>query len=168
MTTQEPIVEKESKLITLWSIKLKTGQHLISELYDAEYTQETLMMVNPLIIEILNTNNGEMTTARPYDVTTDEEIFEIQPNQFVSKPQTVNEFYREFYVKALMFNYVKEARKSFERNAISNPLNAVLESTEMEKYLATVSVFLEERFGIELNVNTSAEHFHMPASRTLH
>jgi len=137
------------KGVELWSVKLISGENLITELYVEDDDSLDVIMVNPYTIITSETETGETTYARPYDQYTDDEEIEIAVQNFLSVPTTVNLFYRTFYVRALMFNYVKKSRSELESLDLS-PHEANVKIKEIEEFLANIAKNLEEKFDIEL------------------
>lgn len=141
------------EIVNLWSVRLISGEQIITELLDGE--MDRYVMYNPLIVGMSTNSLGEeLTTARPYDPFTDSETFPIMEDRVLSEPQLVSEVYRRFYVKALMFNYVKKARLELtmtEDEGLLTPEEFDEKIDVIETYLSDMADKLELKFDVELN-----------------
>jgi hypothetical protein len=160
--------------VQLWSLKLITGQHIITEMYDVELQEdsdemwgELYMMVNPIVVEEIAGDGGELTTAKPYDKTTDDDTFEIYAEKFMSEPKLVNKFYTAFYVKAIIFTYVKKVRAELAEYKDLPPEEFKQKEKEFAAKIDTLASFLEERFNIGLEDNADKAAV-VPTNVTLH
>lgn len=153
--------------VVLWSIKLMTGENVITELYESEdENNPNFVMVNPISVQHTITQDGEMSSARPYDKMTEEDTFEIHESAFLSEPKEVNSFYREFYVKALMFEFAKRARTELSNYEKFDSEIYNQKKIEIESALDMAAQFLEERFAV--NLSKDEENYQIPKNQVLH
>ena len=139
---QSPIIMSVTQL---YSVKLITGEQVITELYDSD-DSKMIVMINPFTVI---SHEGTMhKTLVPFDETTDEELFEIPESMILTTPVLINQTFRTHYVRALIYFFLEKEKALIVAHS---PEEFAVAMGDIEKRLNTITPYLEEKYGIALS-----------------
>lgn len=123
-----------------------TGEIVLAEL---GYDDATFSFVfsDPIQIVVVQTENGEMTTAKPYIIGTDQRVFNISTLNVVTYGKA-DEFYSKFYASSLYKFFAQKQIKATSSGASVE--EAEIKVQEMREYLNDKYGFVNE---VDFNSN---------------
>jgi len=158
--------EDEEIGMPLWSFKLITGEHIIAELYDTK-DRNTVTMASPIVVIHEADKGGEVTYAKEFDATTDDDEWDIHLDKVLASPAQVNHFYRLFYVKAQLFSFIKHTRQEMGDTSGLTEEEAKKIIAIAEDQIAHYIDYLAERYDIHLQRDPTEPPLPEPGN-TLH
>lgn len=128
----------------VFSVKLVDGTNLLTELIvSLESESEYLTLNNPMVINFTSNSEGEVTFSKEFDPLTDIEKFSIPWDFLLTEPHEVSFFYKEFYVKSLIYSFIKKIKfKMFRHNMSPHEFDETLSivKKDIDNYIKEISL----------------------------
>ncbi len=102
-------VKTDEEYVSVFSIKLITGESVISELQYQD-DDNSAIMINPMIVFSTSSKEGETISMREYDPYTLNSEVIIPLSSILSVPNEVSDEFREYYVNAIIHTFIKHTR----------------------------------------------------------
>lgn len=158
-------MKKEELESVVFSIKLINGMNVLSELHFGSFDgggqlEQHFIMKNPVVIRL----SGSTTSAEEFDFMSNEKDFAVAWENVISQPTVASDFFREFYVRSLIFMFGRELKEKMSIDNISPlELNSLINSSneKMNKFIDVMSL----KFNIELE---KIPHESKPSNVVLH
>lgn len=162
-------IESNNERIEIFSLKLINGDFVLAEIVTGEEEDKFLEMVNPVIVQFVQTAEGQVTVGREYDPLTEEASVMIPWGNLMNEPLPSTEFYREFYARTLQYSLVKRIRAEITRMkdklALEEFHQVVAQSTQK---IAIFTQQLSERYQLQLQTPDAELDTIVPSGTTLH
>ena len=108
-------------------VKLITGEELFSQIVEIETPSEIVMLKQPFITMMLNTNHGPQLGLRPWSVFTDDEFYSIMQNHIISI-SSLDSMHLKMYGSILLSQEVSKIQDEVrERITKENDVGRVIE-----------------------------------------
>jgi hypothetical protein len=159
-------VENKSNI---FSIRLISGERILTELGLDEDHNDFLVMFNPIIVTFIDTPEGISAIGTEFDPLTDESMFFIPFDRILSQPVLASYFYCEFYARSLILSYIKRIRLflSSQKDNISSAEFAKLidaSNNQIQEYVT----FISEKFSVSISSVSQELHIIKPENTILH